>query len=1523
MDNENIDKLLEKKIEFWKKKLLDLSKRNNLINYRLTKSKSVKIIAPQFDTIIDALEENKGIRFIKKQIEEPQTNIKDDWLCSEDDKIIEKKLYNLYLKFNENEKELGIQTCFVALGVLKYKEAEYSDKIFISPIFLFPVSIERLPKTYREVQRFEIVSTGDAELNPVLKEKLHHDYKIDLKDFQEDEEDIHSYIQYLKKTISGKEDWELSQDVYLDIFSYQKHIMYNDLIKYKDIIKNSSLVRALVGDSGALENNESDVDMNDFGENFNDTTSIDILPADSSQKKAIELAHVGATFVLQGPPGTGKSQTIVNIIANSIQEGKKVLFVSQKMAALDVVQKRLEQAGFGNYCLNLHAYKGNKKEIVQKLSESLDYSSKIPADRNWLNPESYLANQQEINEFYKFLCIEHGPIKRSVYDVRGEIAKLHDVEFIDIPLNKTLKLDETKFSLLLGTLRQIDNLCNKIPDPLNDILLNIKDDVNTPLTKMRLKEALESIALTFSSLYVFIEEVKNETGFKIATFDDLNSFINLEYEHKKMQLNNAPAYLVDENYKELHAKISELYSILKIITDLKSSIEKKVDISFITLDTKDMEETFKTISFFGKIFGKKYRKYRKELKKYGKTKIEYKEWLELFELKNKINDLSNKIDFWAAKETCLANSIGDYENLEHMKQIYNFSDNFIKLYDTAKTANFPDSYKIVRYIHFSKNNIDGVAADLFKKIDELNQSFEANVLKNKRKIKDLSESLTLVNENFDNLNDILIFKNKYRSLPVEIHELMRIYFSKENIHKFSDVFLKSFYFQLLTEFLKDKNIPSPKQSIRELRAKDHDIRNTVRHKYIETIEGRKPRNNFTANGSETAFLKHESQKKRRIKPIREILNRTSNLAFALRPCFMMSPLTVSQYIDPESIHFDIIIFDEASQIMPEDAVVCLARANQAVIMGDNQQLPPTSFFMRDSGDNEEYDDIEDLDSFLKEVGTKLRSKSLEWHYRSKSEDLIAFSNRSFYHNRLITFPDPEVDRGGLKFIYVEDGIYDRGHSKKNKKEAERIVEIYKKEIRSDPTRSIGIVAFSMSQENAIREALEIAHIDVDDSKDPNEEGLFVKNLETVQGDERDIVILSIGYGKDSEGKFSYNFGPLNRNEGYKRLNVAITRSRFKTIVVSSILPENLDGDKINSESGVKYLKNYLDYAKNKHLVGFTSTPEDLYFDSSFEEAVYDSLAKEGFNVSTQIGCSGYRIDLAIKHPENQGKYILGIECDGSQYHSSRYARDRDKIRQNILEGLGWNIHRIWSDDWLNNRSYEIEKIKTKVHELEQEKECEQPEIAEQTFSKIEQIKRFDSMDDCKLPTYPKYEFAKPDTYGISLDFDYYGLVTGEEFVIKEIKKRIMNILRIESPVEKEFLYKRILNSLGVEKKGRHHKNLFLEVLEKLEDKNLIYIKQETISFAPIKTYYPFRMSNEKERPFVLIPKEELAKLIIDILKNEFSISVKDLAATVAKITHNNRRVGKKMERKMLDVIQYLIRDKIIEEKNGWLQLTKQ
>ena len=413
----------------------------------------------------------------------------------------------------------------------------------------------------------------------------------------------------------------------------------------------------------------------------------------------------------------------------------------------------------------------------------------------------------------------------------------------------------------------------------------------------------------------------------------------------------------------------------------------------------------------------------------------------------------------------------------------------------------------------------------------------------------------------------------------------------------------------------------------------------------------------------------------------------------------MSPLTVSQYIQPDIMKFDVVIFDEASQIMPEDAVPCLLRAKQTIILGDTQQLPPTTFFQKSQDDEFIDEDIEDLPSFLSEASTRFRPEYLNWHYRSTNENLIAFSNYHFYNNRLITFPNSnQSDKSGIDFVYVENAIYDRGTraSRKNIIEAEKVVELYLKLRKEYTGKSFGIIAFGISQESAIREAFEKRQIDLDESLNSTQEDLFIRNLETVQGDERDIIIISVGYGYDSRGILSNNFGPLNKEDGYKRLNVAITRSRYKTVVVCSFHPEELDEDKISSS--VRYFKNYLNFAKYKNFDKFVA-PLNIGFDSEFEEAVYDALISDGYDISSQVGCSGYRVDLAIKHPNKPGEYILGIECDGSQYHSSKYARDRDKVRQSVLERLGWNIHRIWSDDWIRDQSREMDKIRKKFNEL--------------------------------------------------------------------------------------------------------------------------------------------------------------------------------------------------------------------------------
>lgn len=1493
-------KLITEKSKYWKKKLIDLSKRNNLINYRFTKSKSLNIKKPDFKQIIEDLYHEKNVNILKKENEKPKERI---WLCTEEEKIVEKKLTNLYLKTKENFQELGINTCFVSLGVLKYKESTDSEIYCQSPIFLFPVTINRLSSTSKDKHRFELVSgSEDLQVNPALIEKLSQDFNIDLPEFKQ-ETIIKDYLKLFKKIISGMEDWKITEEIYIDIFYYQKYIMFRDLIEHQKLLQNSNLIKAFVGDRNALQDEISEMQI----EKFDDTQDIDVLPADSSQKLAIELAKSGTTFVLQGPPGTGKSQTISNIIAALLEKKKKILFVSQKMAALNVVHKRLEEIGLGRYCLNLHNYKGNKKEIIRQLISELETSPRIKESVKRYSFVEYTDTQKEINDFYKFLCQKHQPRLFSIYDIRGELSKLHDIEIIDMPLINTISFDEEKFTKLFSKIKNLDFHMKKVLKPMENIYFNFKSSKNTTLSRNNFKKLIDETHQILKEILEFIKEINSKTDLKITNLNELEIFC--EFHKNANKLKDIPDFLISNKFEEYKKLIYDLHKNLNEINNIKSEILKKVKENFIEEKTEKQEKILRETSFLAKIFNKEYKIAKLELKSFSKEKLSHNNWIKLFELKKNYKKALNrfeKIKTQNKKNIKKLGKINSIKNLENLKiKIEQFSQtnkNAEKLINKpAKILNFWLNEKNKKYLC---NNLN-------EKLRDIDSYLIIPIMKNNKDIEELKKQIYEFIEHLHHLDIILIFKEEYNSLDKEIKEFIKKYFKENIISKLSSVFLKSYYLQLLEEILKENNISSPKNKIEIFKDKDFEVRDIKRFKIMDIIEQNQPSVNYSSHGiNEVSILKRENQKKRKLKPIRNLLENIPNLVFSLKPCFMMSPLSVSKYINPNSIKFDVVIFDEASQIMSEDAVPCLIRAKQAIVVGDTQQLPPTSFFMSGREDEIVEEEIEDLESFLSECSTKFRTKSLLWHYRSQNEHLIAFSNRFFYEHKLITFPNSKIkDESGLDFVYIKTGVYDRGKSRKNRIEAREVVKKYQEIKKNFPSKSIGIIAFSIAQENAIREEFRIARINIEESIDSFKEDLFIKNLETVQGDERDIILISIGYGKDSSNKLSYHFGPLNREGGYKRLNVAITRSRFKTVVLSSISPEELDEDKINVD-GVKFLKYYLDYAKNKNFNRFLQTIEGLNFDSNFEESVYEALTKEGFLISSQVGCSGYKIDLAIKHPKKIGVYILGIECDGAQYHSSRFARDRDKVRQLILENLGWNIHRIWSDDWLNNREYEIKKIKERIDYLLKTKNNSTKK--ELKFEKVENVEDFKEIS--LKEKYEKYKVAELSESRTEIEFDNYGdMIWGKD----EAKQLMLFVLEVESPIEKELLYKRTLASFGINKLGARLKRNFDNLINEIKNEyQNIYIYGETVSIGKIDNICPVKISKENQRPFTLIPKEEIGGAIVDILKNTFGATKETLIADIAKGIFHNNRIGEKIKEKIEEAIKHLEKKEIIKSDNG-------
>ncbi len=535
-----------------------------------------------------------------------------------------------------------------------------------------------------------------------------------------------------------------------------------------------------------------------------------------------------------------------------------------------------------------------------------------------------------------------------------------------------------------------------------------------------------------------------------------------------------------------------------------------------------------------------------------------------------------------------------------------------------------------------------------------------------------------------------------------------------SVREVRKAFERGFYMQWLSMAINDvPSVQNFRRRVHEQRLgkfmkldeKQFDISKArIRESIIRTFPSR---NTMTGARSELGILRHEMEKKRRIMPLRKLFHKIPTLLLTLKPCLMMSPLSVAYFLNAEDYHFDMVIFDEASQIFPQDAIGAIFRADQVIIAGDTKQLPPTNFFSAstsngsDDYDDDNEDDYEEIyDSILEEAANALPNRMLLWHYRSKHEHLIAFSNQEIYRNELVTFPssnESEPDTG-VEFSYVEGGYYDRGGKRNNILEAKRCVELVREHIEKHPERSLGIIALSEAQQQTILN--EIQKFREENPKyeaffaEDKEEEFFVKNLENVQGDERDTIFLSICYAKTKaqiagNKPMAMNFGPVMKAGGERRLNVAVTRAKINVKLVASILPSDIDLSRTESE-GIRMIRSYIEFAMNGG-AALASANRSIMPDD-FVNAVYRFLSEKGYKVRQYVGCSGYKIDIAVEHPELPDEFVAGIECDGPSYVSARTARDRDRLRGSVLKNMGWNLYRVWSTEWYHNPEIEGQRL---------------------------------------------------------------------------------------------------------------------------------------------------------------------------------------------------------------------------------------
>jgi len=714
---------------------------------------------------------------------------------------------------------------------------------------------------------------------------------------------------------------------------------------------------------------------------------------------------------------------------------------------------------------------------------------------------------------------------------------------------------------------------------------------------------------------------------------------------------------------------------------------------------------------------------------------------------------------------------------------------------------------------------------------------------------------------------------------------------------------------------------------------------------IEAANSRKPQDILIqANDSEAAVLMREAAKKRCLMPIRTLMQKIPNLLVKLKPCLLMSPISVSQFLSPEAAHFDLVLFDEASQIVPEDAIGSIYRGKTLVVAGDNKQLPPTSFFQKSLMDTVEWDQVNDedfevFDSILDEcLGIGLPVKTLRWHYRSKHEDLIAFSNHQFYDDALITFPAAKAkhENLGVKLDYVPNGLYDRGKNRDNPVEAEKIVSLVFEHFTNYPKKTLGVVTFSIAQMNAIEEAIDRrlkGHPEFDKFfKEDRLEGFFVKNLENVQGDERDVIFFSVCYGYDQNGEMTMNFGPLNKPGGERRLNVAVTRAREKVVIVTSI--RSTDIDPAAKAQGVQTLRNYIEYAEKGPVILNMPYQKAGVYESHLDEDIASEIQKLGYDVVPQVGCSGYKINIGVIDPVNPGCYLMGIECDGITYRSSSSARDRDRLREQVLKGLGWRIHRVWSPSWVARRDSEVKQL-TEVLEqaqkLQLDKESLKPSVDVKEDGIIETDVRkvkFAGIEKIGVP----YKI-----YPLKVAFNPYIKVQTDKSVKtskqknefhypenREIQTRFIGeLVEKEGPIHFDYTVERLADAWGIKRVTPKVSHAVQEALSTLIRDQKVIIKGSFLwppVLKDVQIRIPVDGIDETKRKLEHVPPEEVEAAMKIIAKYALGISDESLIAETAKVfglTHSTE----KSKEYFTDILNRLIRERKLTNKDGVITST--
>lgn len=1243
---------------------------------------------------------------------------------------LQKKLLKMAREAQTAEEESGVNILYIAMGFLTWFEDEASDVPREAPLVLLPIELVRNARTstYDVRMREEDVMT-----NLPLKQRLMDDFGIGLPELEIGEEWRPSdYFALVDAVIAQRERWKIDRNgMQVGFFSFNKLLMYLDLAvdAWPDgALADHALTRGLL-----YEGFESEVPLFQPGDRLDDLLPPDrlfhVVDADASQTKVIEEARSGRNLVVQGPPGTGKSQTITNIIAAAAKEGKRVLFLAEKMAALSVVHDRLLKVGLRDICLELHSRSANKKSVLAELAWTMTQSSAIPDLPG--DPLALRETRDRLNDIAEALHRPIGATGETPYSVIGRqsrfVAAGSPPPRLDGQALASMTREEE--AALLVTIRQhherlvIERPTGEHPfEGTRHLDLQPVDLARLPATLLEAQRAASAMA---AALHTPIEALGATEAIALATSAPVADLL--------ARLQGLPADAPGIAHAMLTSPdLSRLREALQAGVAWRTLRDEAqplfVEAAFEhPLDVLRAPLVAGTRSFFAR-WGGAYRRASRELggllrgpmPKLAADRVALVDSLGAVKSAKALwegdREHCSRVlgDAWRAEQTQFARLLAVARWCERLREspVAAAPERMLALAERADAATaMREALRQAEPVCRSTLGTVNGLLDLDPAALGANDIETADLGVVSRRFAQMAEA---VGRYASWVQMARLRQSLETAGMAALADRMR---SGELDGEAAAVELQFARAEHLWKLALDGS-PALKNIARTRR---HDLvatfasleRKRLGENVAAILAGHLAQVPQGAQG-EMKIIRGEIGKKRGHLAIRRLFERAGTAVQRIKPVLLMSPISVAQFLPPGVLSFDLLVIDEASQVRPEDALGAIARAGQIIVVGDKKQLPPSSFFDRvlaDEEDEHEGDDedlgpdllggaarLATMESILSLCEARgLGSRMLRWHYRSRDPSLIEVSNREFYDNGLVLPPSPlqEDAAYGLCFTRVA-GVYDKGGKRHNRKEGEAIVARVAEHARAHPGLSLGIVTFSFAQRNLITELLELARRS--DStldaflREGQHEDVFIKNIENVQGDERDVILISVGYGPAIAGGrlSSMSFGPVNGEGGERRLNVLFTRARIRCEIFASFDPGDIDVSRAADE-GPRILKRFLEFAKNGHAE--VGVPTGLAADSPFEADVADVIRSCGFLADPHVGSPGFRIDIGVRHADKPSTYLLAVECDGATYHGALWARERDRLRQDVLEQLGWRFHRIWSTDWFHDRQAEIERLR--------------------------------------------------------------------------------------------------------------------------------------------------------------------------------------------------------------------------------------